>query len=399
MERASPISPVVLAASGPALVARSAAAQPAVPVVLRATRAEAVGANMRVGGVRIVDRAIRHLARLRDAHVVVASDGSIRLPRRLPPGMELQHIDGDPQAGVAALAKSLGDAMVVGADTVWLQTNRPDRGTRVVDGATRRTVEDAVFADLMRGDDLGLVARLLNKRISLRVTRYLLAHLPIVTPNLATLAAGLLGLYGVLLIATGTRENVVLGFLLAQAQTILDGCGVELARLRFRQTTLTEWVDTVVDDLLNLTLVLAVGLAVWRRGAPVGVKTITALSGGTFWDMKLALAAAGMLLFYDLVAYRELIRQGEGGDVLKVRWWFSHGQSLRNMSGAGSRALKAVLGLGRRDFVVFAGLLLVYVDLDLLPIVLLYMLVLAVVHAGAALGQLLSPDWRIRPPA
>src|SRR5262249_14725390 len=146
-----------LAVSGPATGARAAPA-PAVPVVLAATSAEAVGANMRVGGVRVVDRAIRHLGRVRDAHVVIATDGSIRLPRRLPPGMEVRRIDGGPrQGGVQALAKELGDAMLVGADTVWVLTNRPDRGTRVVDGASRRAAEDAVFADLGRGD-LGIVA-------------------------------------------------------------------------------------------------------------------------------------------------------------------------------------------------------------------------------------------------
>ena len=60
-----------------------------VPIILRATEQEASGALMQVGGLRVVDRAIRLLARLRDAHVVIASDGSIPLPRRLPPDERL----------------------------------------------------------------------------------------------------------------------------------------------------------------------------------------------------------------------------------------------------------------------------------------------------------------------
>jgi len=394
MERASPISPVALALAEPALTSRAGAA-PAVPVILCATRAQAAGANMRVGGLRVVDRAIRHLARIRDARVVIATDGSIRLPRRLPPGMEVRHIDGDPESGVQALARELGDAMVVGGDTVWVQTNRPDRGTRVVDGATRRAAEDAVFADLARGD-FGLVGRLLNKRISLRLTRHVLAHVPIV-PRLVTLASGMVGLYAALLVAGGTFESVALGFLLAQVHVILDGCDGELARLRFRQSRLGDWMRIIAGDVVDLALVLAVGLALWRRGAPVGLKleTFNVLAGGTFWDMKLALAAAGMLLFNDMVVCRELVRQSES-DVLRIRWWFAHGQSLAAMSGAGSGALKAVMALGRRDFVIFAGMVLAY--LDLLPLLLIYMLVLAVTRACAALGQLLAPDWRIRPP-
>jgi hypothetical protein len=395
IDRASPISPVALATAGPEAVARANVAA-VVPVILRATRDEAPGANMRVGGIRVVERAIRQLARIKDAHVVIATDGSIRLPGKLPWNMEVRELpgQGDVAAAVQQLSKELGDAMVVGADTVWVQTNRPDRGTRVVDRATRRAAEDAVFNDLLRGD-LGLVARHVNKRISFRLTRYLLVYLPI-TPNMVTLGAGLLGLYGALLIATGAYDNVLIGFLLAQVQSILDGCDGELARVRFQQSAIGEWLDSIVDDALNLALVLAVGLALWHRGAPVGTKTFNVLAGGTYWDMKLALAAAGMFLFYNIVSYRELIKQGEGGEILKIRWWFAYGQSLKSMSGAGNRSLKAVLFLGKRDFFVLAWLVMAY--FDLLPVILLYMLVLAVVYAGVALGQLLAPDWRTRPP-
>jgi hypothetical protein len=194
-----------------------------------------------------------------------------------------------------------------------------------------------------------------------------------------------------------------MGFLLAQAQSILDGCDGELARVRFQQTSIGEWLDTIVDDFLNLALVLAIGVALWRRGAALGdfkdIKVgnvLSALNGGTFLDMKVALAAAAMLLFYNIVAYRELIKQGEGGEVLKIRWWFAYGQSLKSMSGAGSGPLKILLMIGKRDFFVFAWLVLAY--FDLLPIVLLYALVLAIVYAGVAVGQLLTPEWRLRPP-
>ncbi len=49
-----------------------------VPIVLRATRSEARGALMHVAGLRVFDRAVRRLARLRDARVVIATDGSSR---------------------------------------------------------------------------------------------------------------------------------------------------------------------------------------------------------------------------------------------------------------------------------------------------------------------------------
>jgi len=399
IERVSPISRAT-AAVMPGFVARLAP-EVLVPVILLATREEAPGANMRVGGLRVIDRTLRQMARLRDVQVTIVSDGSIRLPRRLPAHVEVRETQ-NPSALVAELKAQHDDPIVVGADVVRVQGNRLDRGTRVVDRATRRAAEDAVFEDLMRGD-LGLVARFINKKISFRLTRYLLVHLPI-TPNMVTLLAGALGLYGAFLISTGTYDHIVLGFLFAQFQSILDGCDGELARVRFQQTSIGEWLDTIVDDVLNLALVLAIGVALWRRGAPVvgDFKTLkagdmlAALNGGSFGDMKVALAAAGMLLFYNIVAYRELVRQGEGGEVLKIRWWFAYGQSLKSMSGAGSGPLKGLLVIGKRDFFVFAWLVMAY--FDLLPIVLLYALVLAIVYAGVAVGQLLTPEWRLRPP-
>jgi len=399
IERVSPITRAS-AVTMPGIVTRLAP-EVLVPVILLATREHALGANMRVGGLRVIDRTLRQMARLRDVRVTIVSDGSIRLPRRLPSHVEVRETQ-NPGALVAELKGQSEDPIIVGADIVRVQGNRLDRGTRVVDRATRRAAEDAVFEDLMRGD-LGLVARYLNKKISFRLTRYLLVHLPI-TPNMVTLLAGALGLYGAFLISTGTYDHIVLGFLFAQFQSILDGCDGELARVRFQQTSIGEWLDTIVDDVLNLALVLAIGVALWRRGAPIvgDFKTLkagdmlSALNGGSFGDMKVALAAAGMLLFYNIVAYRELVRQGEGGEVLKIRWWFAYGQSLKSMSGAGSGPLKALLTIGKRDFFIFAWLVMAY--FDLLPVVLLYALVLAIVYAGVAVGQLLTPEWRLRPP-
>jgi phosphatidylglycerophosphate synthase len=398
IERVSPISRA-MAAEAPGFVARLSP-ETVVPVILLATRDEARGAKMRVGGLRVIDRTLRQIGRLRDARVTVVSDGSVRLPKRLPPHVEVR-VTENPGALVRELKAQLNEPLVVGADVVRVQGNRLDRGTRVVDRATRRAAEDAVFEDLMRAD-LGIVARLLNKKISFPLTRHLLVHLPF-TPNMITLVAGAVGLFGALLIATGTYEHVVLGFLLAQLQSILDGCDGELARVRFQQTAAGEWLHTIIDDFLNVAIVLAVGVALWRQGAAVVNfrelkvgNALAALNGGSFGDMKVALAAAAMLLFYSAVAYRELIKQGEGGEALKIRWWFAYGQSLRSMSGAGAGPLKAILMIGKRDFFIFAWLVLAYCEL--LPVVLIYALVLAIVYAGVAFGQLVTPEWRLRPP-
>jgi hypothetical protein len=353
----------------------------AVPVILRVTQAEAIGARMRVGGLRVVDRAIRLLARLRDARVVVATDGSVPLPRHLPRNIERRELEGETKAALAALARELGpETTTVTADTVWVQAGRFDRGVKVVDAESRRLATDLVFEDLQR-DTLGIVDRLLNYKISSRLTRMLFAHLPI-SPALITLLAGFVGLYGAVMVASGNWQTIVLGFVGLQGYAVLSGCAGELARLRLHQTAFGAWLDTVVGDFISIVMVLAVGLSLWRHG-------------GSYLDMKMALAAAAMTLLYVAIAYRELMRQGEG-DVLKLRWWFAYGQSFRSVSGAGSQSIKVMMLLGRRDFVIFTGLALAY--FDQLPIVMLYALIVAIARAGGAVGQLLTPHWKLRPP-
>jgi hypothetical protein len=381
IDGARELSPIARAAAVLAPRAVSAPMNTVIPVILRATEAESIGARMRVGGMRIVDRAIRQLARLRDARVIIATDGSIPLPRRLPPNIERRDVDGDAASAIAALQEELGpETTSVGADTVWLQPGRFDKGIQVVDAASRRLAADSVYADLQR-DAGGIFDRIINRKISTALTRLLFANLP-VTPALLTLLAGFVGVYGALMIAAGTAPNVVIGFAVLQGYIVLDGCATVLARLRLHQSALGAWLDTMTGDFVGIVLMLAVGRALWAHG-------------GTFLDMKMAVAGAAMTVFYAAVTYRELVRQHEG-DVSKLRWWFAYGQSLRSVSGAGSQSIKAVAMLGRRDVLIAAGLGLA--AFDQLPVVLLLLLIVAISRAGAALIQLFTPDWRIRPP-
>jgi hypothetical protein len=295
--------------------------------------------------------------------------------------MERRAIEtGDVTDQLATLTAELGpETHTVTADSAWVTPGRFEKAIRVVDGASRWAAESLVFGEISR-DSFGIVDRLLNRRLSALLTRFVLAHLP-VTPGLVTLAAGFVGVFGALTIAAG-GSNVVIGFALLQGFAILDHCARDLARVRLYQSALGAWLDTLVGDFVDLVLVLAVGVALWR-------------GGGGYLEMKLAFAAAAMTLFYMVLTYRDLVRHREG-DVTKLRWWFAYGQTLRGVTGAGSRTIRVTLMLGRRDIVILVGLGLA--AFDQLPIVLLYCLIVAVARAGAALVQLLTPAWRLRAP-
>jgi phosphatidylglycerophosphate synthase len=342
-------------------------------VLVRATRDEAAGAALEVGGLTVLARALAQVSRL-GRQAIVASDGSCPLPTPRPAGVEVRPVVGPEE--LPALRAALGAPPEIGADVVRPATRDLTNGLRVTDEATRRHAEDHVFGELLRGD-LGLVARYLNKPVSFRITRYVLCRLPI-TPNGVTLFAAAVGLAGAALVASGAARLMLLGFLLAHVQSILDGCDGELARVRFQQSALGEWLDTVVDDALNLVLFAAVGVGVFR------------LTG----EMRHLLLGAGgalMLLVYNLVAYRELLRQGEGGEVIKVRWWFTKGADLKTLYGKKRGPLSQLLSIGRRDFFLLAWL--VFAAIGLLPLVPLYAFLVALPEFVVALGQIL---WRLR---
>jgi phosphatidylglycerophosphate synthase len=343
--------------------------------VLRATAEEAAGGGRRVAGLTVVERAIKQLARL-GHRVVVASDGSIPLPETLPPGVEVRAVAN--QAGADALCRELGWPPLVRADVVR-PSSRIIADIRVEDEDSRVNAEDAIFAELLRSD-LGVVARYLNKPISFRITRHLLCRLP-VTPNQVTLGAAAIGLLGCALIVTGRPALMLMGLLLAHLQSVLDGCDGELARVRFQQSELGEWLDTIVDDGLNLALVASVGIGLGRlRGSP--------------WPVVIGLLTSAMLLTYNAVTYAELVRQGDGGEVLKVRWWFNRGGDMKQVYGAGRPSLAAAtMALGRRDFFLAAWVLLA--AFGLYGVIQVYAVAVALPSFVGAVGQML---WRRRSP-
>jgi phosphatidylglycerophosphate synthase len=358
------------------LIADSVPATSPTTVLLRATHGEAPGAALMVGGLSVFDRSLRQLARSPNIQVILAADGSVPVPGVVPVNVKVRRLEGDTVQALAALQIELGTAVVTGVDVVRRQGDSLAGGIRVVDDVTRRAAEDAIFADLLRGD-LGFIARHINKKISFRITRYLLCRLPI-TPNQVTLGALVIGIGGCLLIATGTYGGFVGGLLLMQLQSILDGCDGELARVRFQQSAIGEWLDTLVDDFLNLAIVGSLGIGLSRGG-------LGSIAGG------IAGAAVGMMVVYNIVSYRELLRQGVGGDLIKIRWKLARGRDFKSMYNKGrTEAGGIVFALGRRDTFVFAWFVMAIVGI--LPAALIWAAVVALTCFVMAMGQLFVRD-------
>ena len=343
-------------------------------VMLRATAAEVVGAGMRVAGLSVIERSLKQLDRM-GLSIIVASDGSCPLPKYLPATALLRRVPRPDE--LSALRKELSGVPEVGADEVRPANRGLESSLKVTDEASRKKAETAIFAELMRGD-LGFVARYLNKPVSFFITRHLLCHLPI-TPNQVTLGAALVGLLGALCIATGNNALMVWGFFLAHLQSILDGCDGELARVRFQQSAIGEWLDTLVDDGLNIAIFACLGIGLHR-------------ATGSNLLLAAGLVASLMHIAYDIVALNEVRRQGEGGEIIKVRWRLTGSDNMKTrLSSKRSSPLIALYTIGRRDFFVLA--FLVYALLGLPKLALIHALGIAVPLVVIASVQVI---WRLR---
>jgi phosphatidylglycerophosphate synthase len=111
-------------------------------------------------------------------------------------------------------------------------------------------MEDRLLDSLRKPED-GIISRFINRRFSLAMTRRLMNSK--IHPNHISIVTLLLGLSCGSVLALGGYWAGVLGAALLQAQSMIDGVDGELARLRYQGSRLGEWLDTVSDDLGELS--------------------------------------------------------------------------------------------------------------------------------------------------
>ncbi|MEO7723805.1 MAG: CDP-alcohol phosphatidyltransferase family protein [Chthoniobacterales bacterium] len=131
----------------------------------------------------------------------------------------------------------------------------------------------------------GLVSRFLNRPVSRALTRILL-RFPI-TPSAWTLSIFVLPILGSMFLARGSYGNVIIGLLVFQLYSILDGCDGEIARAKYLESARGRRLDTWCDVIGNLFLVLALGYGLSRPVEAVFVAILIATN-----EIVLALAPA-----------------------------------------------------------------------------------------------------------
>ncbi len=204
------------------------------------------------------------------------------------------------------------------------------------DRRSLRRAERQLVWSLRKSAD-GLASKWLNRRISLPIS-WLLARTPI-HPNHITVMALMFALAGGFVISRGGYTAGLVGMLLVNFGSIIDGVDGELARLRFQFSRLGQWLDTVADDVANL--------------AYAGGVMANLHAAGVTWALPVGLAASAAFISTQVTQYL-LIRFVYGsGDLAAIPWAF---QSSQVLSGSGLRAV--IPKLFKRDFVVTAMVVL-----------------------------------------
>ncbi|MEZ4402814.1 MAG: CDP-alcohol phosphatidyltransferase family protein [Kofleriaceae bacterium] len=281
-----------------------------------------------------------------------------------------------PGATLIELLGSLAQAGRLGAVEVGAALWQP-----VEDAAGRAAARTRLLGSLTKPTD-GVVARLVNRRLSRVVTGVLLGTG--VTPNQMTLFAAVFGVVGIALVAQASWLTLAIGAVLIQVQSILDGCDGELARLKFQGSVLGEWLDNGIDDAMNVAYPLALGHAA------------TTLLGWSGWWWAGVIAAAGFAT-HSAVVYLDIARRHGSGNPFLFRWWFQQGDAYLQQALAapdgGVNLLGAFHALGRRDLFLFAFMGCGLVGLPQVAVT--WYAVIAVVNGGMAIAHALAGGLRV----
>jgi CDP-L-myo-inositol myo-inositolphosphotransferase len=113
----------------------------------------------------------------------------------------------------------------------------------------------------------GLVSKYLNRPISIRLSSYLVNTN--LTPNMISFFSFLLCCVSAIFYILGTYLNVLIGGILAQISSIIDGCDGEIARLKFQESEYGAWFDAVLDRYVDALVIFGMSYGGWLVGGGV----------------------------------------------------------------------------------------------------------------------------------
>lgn len=127
-----------------------------------------------------------------------------------------------------------------------------------------RLVAEKFLTEAIRHSTSGPIARYINKRLSLPVS--LILSKLWVSPNAITGLNIVIGVFSGVFAADGHRYDVILlGALLFQLASIVDGCDGEVAKLTFRCSRFGQYADSLADNLSLGSFMTGLIAGYWRH--------------------------------------------------------------------------------------------------------------------------------------
>ncbi|MCP4449674.1 MAG: CDP-alcohol phosphatidyltransferase family protein [Myxococcales bacterium] len=243
------------------------------------------------------------------AYLVLPSDAvfdrSLLSETSLPGSIPLKTLSGD------SLIEQLGDlSSILTEFGTGHATSGRGFALRVDSRRSARQAEKALLLSLRKPID-GFVSTHLNRYVSLFCTRFLVKTG--VSPNFFTIIFMAIGLTAAVF---ATQAEYVWALVLAgalfQAQSILDGCDGEMARLTYQFSRRGQWLDSIGDDLTNYSVCfgLAIGQArvldepiLYWLGA--GVLVVQLITSGVLYRRMFLMGTGDLLAIPDLVRSKE----------------------------------------------------------------------------------------------
>jgi len=221
---------------------------------------------------------------------------------------------------------------------------------RARDAAELAAGERAMRASVIKSTD-NKVARW-NRKMSLPVSIALI-RTPL-TANQFSIALVAVGFYAGWLYSLGTYGSMVLASVLGLAASIADGCDGEIARLKYQESALGCWIETVGDYSYYIAIFI---------GMTMGVARWTGMPVVSYWLGGFALG--GTLLSFALLIY--LRSAATGG---RPEQWGALGKERFNSDPSlWTRAVWKVMMVATRSFMPY--FILGLAVLGLMPLVLL----------------------------
>ena len=105
----------------------------------------------------------------------------------------------------------------------------------------------------------GIVSRYINRKISTRLTKFLIKHNTPITPNQMTIISLLVSLLTAFLI---WRNYLLIGGIMIQISSIIDGMDGEIARAKSITTPLGGFLDATLDRLADIAIIGSIGYVI-----------------------------------------------------------------------------------------------------------------------------------------